>query len=132
DVALDGVLEPVGIDDLPAVMGDGELARPDFPAGAIDVDLGNDGDAGAAALRIGDAAAADRMAGLILARRGPRLPAGFFRRGLDHGDVAPGLDVAQAEFDRVEAHRRGYFIHGRFARGLDLPSDPAPPRRPAL
>src|SRR5438105_12498017 len=82
DVALDGVLEPVGVDDLAAVVGDREFARPDFAAGAVDLDLGDDGDAGAAALRIGDAAATHRVTGLILARRGPRLPSGLFRRGL--------------------------------------------------
>src|SRR5437764_15142106 len=73
DVALDGVLEPVGVDDLAAIVGDRELTRPDFPAGAIHLDFGNDGDTRAAALRVGDAAAADGIAGLILAGRGPRL-----------------------------------------------------------
>src|SRR5262249_174478 len=75
DVAVDGVLEPGGIDDLAAVVGDGELARPDLSARAVDIDLGDDGAAGAVALRIGDAAARDLVAGLILARRGSRLPA---------------------------------------------------------
>src|SRR5437667_8727109 len=123
DVALDGVLEPVGVDDLAAVVGDRELARPDFPAAAIHLDFGNDGDTRAAALRVGDAAAADDTAGLILARRGLRLPSGFFRRGLDPRDVPGRLDVPQPELDRVEAEYRRHVVHQRFAREMDLRSD---------
>src|SRR5712692_5942437 len=43
DVALDRMLEASRVDDLPAVMSDGELARPDLAAGAIDIDLSHDG-----------------------------------------------------------------------------------------
>src|SRR5262249_61040718 len=100
DVALDGVPEPVGIDDLAAVMRDGELARPDLSARAVDIDLGDNGAAGAVALGIGDAAAGDLVAGLVLARRGPRLPARLLGRGLDPRDVARVLDVPEAEFQR--------------------------------
>src|SRR5262245_22838110 len=88
DVALDGVPEPIGIDDLAAVMRNGELARPDLSARAVDIDLGDHGAAGAVALGIGDAAAGDLVAGLVLARRGPRLAARLFRRGLGRPDVA--------------------------------------------
>src|SRR5258706_14155025 len=98
-------------------MGDRESARPDFTAGAIDVDLG---DAGAAALRIGDAAATDGVAGLILARRGPRLPSGLFSRGLDQRDAAPGLDVAKPERDRAESERRRHFVDERLDPEMDL------------
>src|SRR5262249_58499320 len=35
DVALDGVPGPFGVDDLAAVMSDGELARPEFSARAL-------------------------------------------------------------------------------------------------
>src|SRR4029077_3447329 len=123
DVALDGVPDPDRVDDLPAVMGDGEFARPDLAARAVDIDLGNDGAARAVALRIGDAAAADLGAGLVLARRRPRLPGGLFRRGPDHGDVARILDVAQAELDRIERQRRRHLVDEGLAREVDLRSD---------
>ena len=74
-------------------------------------------------MRVGAAAAADGIASLILARRGPRLPSSFFRRGLDHRDVTRRLDVPQPELDRVEAECRRHFVHERFAREMDLRSD---------
>src|SRR5262249_53490163 len=123
DVALDGVVEPIGVDDLAAIVGNSELARPDLSARAVDIDLSHDGAAGAVALGVGDAAAGDLVAGLVLARRGPRLPAGLFGRGLDHRDVARVLDVTQAEFDRVEVERRRHLVHGRLAGEVDLRSD---------
>src|SRR5262249_54258871 len=110
DVALDGVLEPIGIDDLTAVVGDGELARPDLSARAVDIDLGDDRAAGAVALGIGDAAGGDLVAGLVLARRGPRLPARLFGGGLDPRDVARVLDVTQAELDGIKVERR-HLVH---------------------
>src|SRR5262252_2395409 len=84
DVALDRMREAVGIDDLTAVVCNGELARPDLAGRAVDVDLGDDRDARAVALRIGDAAAAHLVAGLVAARRGSRLPARLLGGGLDH------------------------------------------------
>src|SRR5436305_5684948 len=123
DVALDGVLEPVGIDDLAAIVGDCELTRPDLSARAVDINLGDDGAAGAVALGIGNAAATDLVAGLVLARRGPRLPARLFRGGLDHRDVARVLDVAQAKLDRIDIERRRHFVHERLAREMHLRSD---------
>src|SRR5262245_62415861 len=104
-------------------MGDGELARPDLSARAVDIDLGDDGAAGAVALGIGDAAAGDLVAGLILARRGPRLPARLFGGGLDHRDVARVLDVTQAELDGIEVERRRHLVHERLAGEMDLRSD---------
>src|SRR6266566_6433680 len=65
DVALDRVLEPIGIDDLAAVVSDRELAAPDLARAAVDVYLGHNRDAGATALRVGDAAAADAGPGLV-------------------------------------------------------------------
>src|SRR5262249_16689050 len=123
DVALDGVLEPIGVDDLPAVMGNGELACPDLSARAVDIDLGHDRAAGAVALGIGDAAAGHLVAGLVLARRGPRLPSGFFGGGLDHRDVARVLDVTQAELDGIEVERRRHLVHERLAGEMDLRSN---------
>ena len=84
---------PSGIDDLAAIMGDHEPLDPDLAGGAVDVDLGDRGDAGAVALRIGDAAAVDLVAGLVAPRRGPRLPAELLGRRLDDGGVARVLDV---------------------------------------
>ena len=69
DVILDGVAQPVRIDDLAAIVGDRELARPDLSCGTVDLDFGDNRDAAGAALRIGDAAAGHLVAGLILARR---------------------------------------------------------------
>src|SRR5262249_26788455 len=120
DVALDGVPQPVGIDDLAAVVGDRELARPDLAGRAVDVDLGDDRNAGAVALRVGDAATADLAAGLVATRRRPRLPARLLGRRLDHRDVARVLDVAQAELDRVERQRRRQLVDERFAGEMDL------------
>ena len=102
DVALDRHADAVRIDDLAAIMGDRELAHPDLAAAAVDVDLGDHRDARAVALRVGDAAAGDLVAGLVLARRRPGLPARLLRRRLDDGDVARILDVAQAELDRID------------------------------
>src|SRR5262249_6835732 len=42
DVAFDAAPEPVRVDDQPAIMGHGELARPDLAAAAVDFDLGDD------------------------------------------------------------------------------------------
>src|SRR5262249_24796796 len=114
------------------VMGDGELARPDLSARAVDIDLGDDGGAGAVALGIGDAAPRDLVAALILARRGSRLPARLFSRGLDHRDVARVLDVTQAEFDRIEVERRRHLVHERLAGEMDLRTDRIAQMRAAL
>src|SRR5262249_43047185 len=70
NVAFDRMRQPIGIDDLAAVVGDRELARPDFAGLPVDFDLRYHSDARAVALGIGDAAAGDLVAGLILARRG--------------------------------------------------------------
>ena len=86
DIVLDRVMQPIRIDDLAAIVRDRELARPNSPGRAVDVDFGDDGDAGRAALRVGDAAAGDLVAGLVLARRRPCLPARFLRRRLDDGN----------------------------------------------
>src|SRR5215470_2408907 len=58
-----------------------------------------------------------------MARRGPRLPARLFGRGLDHRDVARVLDVTQAEFDGIEVERRRHLVHERLAGEMDLRSD---------
>src|SRR5215472_7281884 len=77
DVALDALGEPVGIDDLPAVVRDRELARPDLAGRPIDINFGDDGDAGAIALRIGYPAARYLVTALVAPRRCPRLPPCF-------------------------------------------------------
>src|SRR5262249_30122885 len=123
NVAFDRMRQTIGIDDLATVVGDRELARPDFPGLPVDFDLRYHSDARAVALRIGDAAARDLVAGLILARRGSRLPARLFSGGLDHRDVARVLDVTQAEFDGVEVERRRQLVHERLAGEMDLRSD---------
>src|SRR5215469_16029537 len=112
--------QTIGIDNLATVVGDRELARPDFPGLPVDFDLRYHSDARAVALRIGDAAARDLVAGLILARRGSRLPARLFSGGLDHRDVARVLDVTQAEFDGIEVERRRQLVHERLAGEMDL------------
>src|SRR5437016_7472942 len=55
DVALDGVLEPIGIYDLATVVGHRKLARPDFAGLPVDFDLRYHSDARAVALGISDA-----------------------------------------------------------------------------
>ena len=102
--------KPVGIDDLPAIVRHGELACEDFARQAVDIDFGNDRDARAVALRVGDAAAGDFVTALVAARRGPRLPFRVIRRCLDHRDVARLLDMAQPEFDRIGIHRCRHFV----------------------
>src|SRR5262249_50097845 len=84
---------------------------------------GDDRDPGAVALRVGDAAAGYLVAGLVAARRGPRLPSGFLGRRLDDGDVARVLDVAQPELDRIELETGGDLVDERFAREVDLRPD---------
>src|SRR5580698_7597911 len=83
DVVFDGVMQSVGIDDLPAIVRHGEFARPDPAALAIDIDLGNDRNARTVARGIADATAGDLVTGLVLAQRRPRLPAGLGGRRLD-------------------------------------------------
>src|SRR5258708_20474615 len=91
DVALNRLGHTVRVDDLATVMADRELARPDLATGAVDVDLGNDGDPGAVALRIGDAAAGHFAGGLVLAWRRPRLPASLPRPRLVPAHLTPPL-----------------------------------------
>ena len=55
DIALDAALEPIGVDDQPAIMRDGEFARPHLAGAAVDLDLGDDRDHCARALGVGDA-----------------------------------------------------------------------------
>src|SRR5262249_40570627 len=123
DVALDRVLEADRVDDLAAVVCDRELAREDLAGRAVDVDLRYDRDPGTVALRIGHAAAGHLGPGLVAPRRGPRLPAGLFRRRLDEGDVARILDVPQPELDRVDVEGVRDLVHERLAREVDLRAD---------
>src|SRR5471030_2094946 len=123
DVAFYAFHQPIRVDDLPAVVRHGELARPDLTGGAVNIDLRDHRHARAVALRIGDAAAGHFVAGLIAARRGPRVPFRLFRRRLDHGDIARLLDVAQAKLDRVGANRRRHLVDEGFAGEVDLRSD---------
>src|SRR5262245_21921937 len=102
DVAFDRMRQTIGIYDLATVVGDRELARPDFAGLPVDFGPRYRSDARAAALALGNARSAALVAGLLLARRGPRLPARLFGRGLDHRDVARVLGVTQAELDRIE------------------------------
>src|SRR6185436_4642923 len=69
DVALDALLQPFRVDDLAAVVADREPLGEDLAAGAVDLDFGDYRDAGAVALRVGDAAARYLAAGLVRARR---------------------------------------------------------------
>src|SRR5580692_337393 len=64
-VAFDAFHQPVRIDDLPAVMGDRELARPNLAGRAIDINFRDHRHARAVSLPIGDAAARHLVAGLI-------------------------------------------------------------------
>ena len=100
-------------------MGDCELACPDFSGRPVDLDLGDNRGARPAALHIGDAAPGDLVAGLIPARRRPRLPARLLGRSLHHSLVARVLDVAQAELDRIDAQRRCHFVDEGFAAEVD-------------
>jgi hypothetical protein len=54
DIALDAALEPIRVDDQPAIMHDCEFARPHLAGMAVD--LGDDRNHRTRALRVGDAA----------------------------------------------------------------------------
>src|SRR3954447_20471427 len=95
DVALDAFDEAIRVDDLSAIMRDRELLREDLAALAVDFDLRHDRNAGAVALRIRDTAPGSLRAGLVAARRGPRLPAGPVTHRLEQRAIARILDVAQ-------------------------------------
>jgi len=69
NIAFDAALEPVGVDDQPAIMGDREFARPHLAATPVDLDLGDDRDHRARALRISDAAPAPDTAAAVGPRR---------------------------------------------------------------
>src|ERR1700687_4175896 len=111
------------MDDRAAVGGDRELARPDLSRLPIDLDLGDDRDPRAVALRVSNAAAGHFVAGLVAPRRGPRLPGGFLRHRLEDGDVARVLDMAQAELYRIEIQRRRHLVDEGFAGEVDLRPD---------
>src|SRR5262249_55637586 len=137
DVALDGLGKTVGIDDLAAVVGHRELARPYFPATPIDVDLGNYRDAGAVTLRVGHAAPGRPIPALVPARRWSWLPSEFFRCSLDDGDVASILHVMQSQLNRVDLYGSGDFVNEGLAREMNLRSHwiaqmGAPQRRGAV
>ena len=104
-------------------MRDRELASPDASGLALDLDLGDDRDDGAAALRIGDALAAQQLTGALAWRGRPGLPAGFLRRRLDHRLVARRGQVLQAELDRVGAGGERDLVDELLAGELDLQSD---------
>src|SRR5260370_22894744 len=123
DIGLDRMLEAIRIYDLAAVMGDRELPPPDLAARAIDIDLGDDRDSRPVALHIGDAAPADRVASLVLARRGSADPARALRHGLHQGDVARVLDMAQAELDVTDVRARRHPGQERFAGEVNLRAD---------
>jgi hypothetical protein len=97
--------EPVGVDDQPAIVCHGEFACPHLAGAAVDLDLGDDRDHGTRALRVGDTAAGQGVAAAVGPRRRARLPPGALGCGLDDGDVARLLQIAQAEGDRVGADR---------------------------
>src|SRR5712671_4884897 len=126
DVALDGLGETVGIDDLAAVVGDCELARPNFAATPIDVDLGNDCNARAVTLLVGHAATGRRIPALVPARRWPRLPSGLFRRSLDDGDIARILHVPQSQLNWINLYGGSNFVDEGFAREVNLRSNRIP------
>ena len=42
DIAFNAASEPVGVNDQPAIVGDGEFASPDLAGAAVDLDLGDD------------------------------------------------------------------------------------------
>src|SRR5262249_199901 len=104
-------------------MRNGELARPDLSARAVDIDLGHDRAAGAVALRIGDAPAADLGVGLSLRGGGAGLPAAFLGGGLDPREGARVLDGTQTKFKGMEVEPRRYLVHERLAGEMDLRSD---------
>ncbi len=118
DVAFDATAQPVGVDDQPAITGDGEFLRPDLAGAAVDLDLGDDRHHRTRALGIGDAAPRQGVAAAVGPRRRARLPPGGFGRGFDDGDVARHLQIAQAEGGGVGADRGGDFVGKGFAGEL--------------
>src|SRR5262249_36102194 len=123
DVALDTFDQPVRVDDLSAVVGDRELARPYLSGRTIDIDFGDDGNACAVTLHVSNTAARNLVAALVTARRRPRLPFRLLGCSLDPGDVARFLDVAQAELDRIGVYRGGHLVDEGFAGEVDLRAD---------
>src|SRR5207302_6356195 len=123
DVALDGFCEPVGVDDLAAIVRDGEFARPNPAAAPVDINLGNNRHSGSIALGIGHAAAGRRVASLILARRRTRLPARLLSRRLNDGDVARVLHMSQTQLYRVNLEGCRDLVDERFAREVYLGPD---------
>jgi hypothetical protein len=106
----DAAPEPVGVDDQPAIMRDGECARPDLADATVDLDLGDDRDDGTRASGVGDATSHQRIAGAVGARRRARLPLDTLGGRLDDGVVARCGQITQAERDRVGAHAGCDFV----------------------
>ena len=114
DVAVELVLEPIGIDDLTAIVREVEFRHPDVAARPLHLDLGHRRDIGARQLvfAIGDAAAGDYVAALVAPGRRPLVP---FRQGggaVEHFDAAlvVGIEIFQPELDGVSVCRRSKFV----------------------
>jgi hypothetical protein len=118
----------VGVDDQPAIVCDGEFARPYLAGAAVGLDLGDDRDHRPRPLGAGDAAPGQGVVA-VGTRRGARLPPGALGRRVDDGDVARRLQIAQAEGDRVGADRSGDLVDEGFAGGLDLRAHRVAPRQ---
>src|SRR4029078_7459317 len=109
DVALDLVLQTVGIDYLTAVVTDVELRHSDAASRAVNFDLGDRANIGAHQLvfRVADAASLYDVAAGRFFRRGTFLPLGPLRHPAEHLDPAlvGWVEIFQTEFQRVGARR---------------------------
>src|SRR5262249_8386734 len=101
DLALERLPQQIRRDHLAAIVRHVETARPGLAGDAVDLDLGDDGNAGLPAHRIGDAAAGQHVPVELLAWADMRLPSGLLCHCLDQRKVARMLEVAQAELHRV-------------------------------
>jgi hypothetical protein len=115
DIALNAAPQPIGVDDQTTIMCYREFARLHLAAVAVDVDLGDDRDDRISALRIGNAAPCQRIAIAVGVWRRARLPVGALGGGLDHGNVARGLQIAQPKGDWVRTYRGGDLVDKGFA-----------------
>src|SRR5256885_7951023 len=103
-------------------MGYPDPTRPDAPARAFDLDLGDCGDRGAIALSERDAASREHIA-RALARGGARLPGAFLRHRLHHRGMARVGQILQAERHRILARRMRELIDELLRAKMNVRTD---------
>ena len=116
-IAVELVLQPIGIDDLAAVMSEIDGGHLDLTGRTLHLHIGHGADicANQLVFNIGHAAAFHDVAALLL-RRGPLLPLGELDQPLERFQAAlvGGVDIFDPEIEGVDSSRRRELVHEAF------------------